>query len=339
MIADGVGVAGHRRRVGQMQGRPIGAAAVPVIVVRRTGVPDIEQPARGSGQQPGQPAAVGVAPAEQVDHRVDPRQHGSPPHQLGEVPADRRARRRPAQHRPERGVRPLPGHPRVEHQQRRPVAPGVPFGGRPRRVHNVGGYRHQHLDQFHQPMPIGQRRQIAQTPRDLGRGAPGGGDRVLAGAHQLLLAGPRFRDRQQPPGHPGQPRAGRDEQHRSRRRHTFGQQLPARAADQQHAQDVGEREFGVRCGEGPRAQRAADGGTPILGVVRLGQRGGELLQGGQQQRFLHHPGDGPLGLPDDPQAGVGGDAEVGVAQYQCQPAGFGHGHVDQAGSSAVTARP
>jgi len=50
-------------------------------------------------------------------------------------------------------------------------------------------------------------------------------------------------------------------------------------------------------------------------------------------RFLYRPGDRSCGLSDHPEAGVGGDADVGEAQDE------GYGHVDQVASSAVTSHP
>ena len=64
---------------------------------------------------------------------------------------------------------------------------------------------------------------------------------------------------------------------------------------------------------------------------------GEFIQCGNENVLGHHPGDGPLGLSDDAQAGISGDTDVGVAQHQGER--FGHGQVAHSASSDVTVIP
>ncbi len=104
---------------------------------------------------------------------------------------------------PKRRVWALPGHPRIENQQRRAVVVIAPARRCPRRVDDVRRRRHQHVHEFHEAMA------------------------VVAG------------HREQAPRHPGQPGAGRDEQRGARRCDTVGQQLPRRGHQQLRPQGRG----------------------------------------------------------------------------------------------------
>ena len=215
----------------------------------------------------------------------------------------RRLRRRSTEDRAERRVRPLPGHPRIEHQQRRPVLPAVPVDGRARCVDDVRRRRHQHVDELDQP------KSIVTWHRQGG------------------------------PGNPGEPCAWRDEQCRARRRDAVRQQLPCGCGEQFGAQAAGDLQLRGRRRERTCGDRTLHGIALGLRTVRVRQGLCEFLQRRNQSRLLHHPRDRPRWLSDDAQAGVGGDADVSEPQNQCLPRGGAHGHVDQATSSAVMSRP
>ncbi len=142
---------------------------------------------------------------------------------------------------------------------------------------------------------------------------------------------------QQRPGHRGQPRGRRHEQRGQWRRRVLGDQLPARRGDQAVRRECAASSCSAAvvakepCGDGtfdrvprgsplvadPAARRSAD-------RERVAERG-----------ILDHPGDRRGRLSDHPQAGVGGDADIGVAQHQsgaawsrpCRPLRIVGGHL------------
>jgi hypothetical protein len=112
-----------------------------------------------------------------------------------------------------------------------------------------------------------------------------------------------------------------------------------RSGDQEHTQDVGQRELALRHGERTARERPVERVGQALAAVGLGQRSLEFLERRQHERLLDHPRHGAFGLADDPQTPVGGDPEVGEPQDECGGRGGGHGHVVQAGPADVTVWP
>ncbi len=207
---------------------------------------------------------------------------------------------RPAQHRAQRGVRALPRHPRVENQQRRAVAPILPSRRAARRVDDVRRRRHQHIDELHET--------------------------------KAVVAG----HRKQTPRHPGQTCARRYEQRGARRRHAFDEQLPGLRSQKLRSECACDGLFGFWRRERPPGDRPIHGVTPGFGLARVRQRIGKPVQRLDKDLFLDHPCHRSGRLADDPQAGIGGDPDIGEPQDQCRCL---HGHVDHAAPSAVTSRP
>ncbi|WP_156448370.1 hypothetical protein [Mycobacterium sp. NAZ190054] len=102
------------------------------------------------------------------------------------------------------------------------------------------------------------------------------------------------------------------------------------------AEYLGQMLLSDRGGERACGQGTFEGLRDSLGRARVGQRIGEQVADLGERRLLDDPGDGAVGLADDPQRGVGRDADVGVAQHE----GRGrHGQVLHSGSDVVTSRP
>ena len=195
-------------------------------------------------------------------------------------------RRWSAENRTQRRVGPLSRHARIEHEQRRTVLPGVPFDGRSRSVDDVRRRSHQHVDEFHEP------------------------EAVVAG------------HRHGAPRHPGQPRAGRDEQRGARRRGAFRQQLPGGFGDELRTQTAGDLPSPLPCdAKGPVATARSTASRWVSAPRGSGSACASWSSAATRVGSSHHPGDRARRCSDDAEAGVGGDADVGEPQNQGLPRG------------------
>ena len=200
------------------------------------------------------------------------------------------------------------------------------------RLHDVGGHRHEHLDQLHQAVAVGHDG-CRCRPRNSSRGRALLGDRRDPRPHQFVRDWPNLRHGEQPPRHARQPGTRRDEQHRPRRDDVFEQKLPRGIGHQQHAEPVGQRQFRGLRGERPGrrghvpTRRRCD--SPVVGSGNAAA---------SSSRAASSSGSSTthvtvcVGLADDPQAGIGCDPDVGEAQNESRvgsgprgPGGFAGG--------------
>ena len=143
-----------------------------------------------------------------------------------------------------------------------------------------------------------------------------GGTAISTSASSISRGAVVAGHRQHRPRHPGQPRGRRDEQRGARRRRALGEQLPPAGGDQVSPRMSASSVFGgvVReraCGDGAFDRPPA--GSPLF-ADRAARR--SAIANGRERGIVDHPGDRRVRLSDHPQAGIGGDADIGEAQDQ-----------------------